>query len=104
MFLPSIKATHLELTPDLRQLLEEKLQNLDRFYDPILNLDVEIEKTTDHHRKGDVYRAEVNVTVPNDMLRAETVGENIHAVIVEVKDIIEEKLVDYKEKLKSGGI
>ncbi len=51
-------------------------------------LDIEVEKTTDHHKKGKIFRAEANLSVGKKLLRAEALGETLNEAI----DLLEQEL------------
>lgn len=51
-------------------------------------MDIEVERTTRHHRKGMVYRVEVNIILRKKMLRAEATDEDPRAAC----DLLEEEL------------
>ena len=57
----TIKTTLIELTPALTDYTEKRLITLNKYTENPL-ITVEIGKTTMHHRHGDVFRAEVNLT------------------------------------------
>ncbi|MEX0869981.1 MAG: ribosome-associated translation inhibitor RaiA [Candidatus Spechtbacterales bacterium] len=96
----NIKATNLELTDSIREYTERKIGELDKFVNITDDNDmeggkaaveafVEVGRTTNRHRKGDdIYRAEVNITLPGEkhVLRAETEQHDLHIAIDTVKD------------------
>jgi len=94
----SIKSTQLELSEAIKADIEKKLGNLDKYYDRILDAQVEVEKTSDHHRKGDIYRAEINVSVPGDALRAESLQDTIAKALTDLRKKIILVVKKYKEK------
>ena len=99
-----IKATGFELTPSLKNLIEEKIGGLARFIqrwdknDAVLTR-VEVGKTTNHHQKGDVFYAEANMDLPNKMLRVEETNNDVHTAIERVKDRLKNEIVRLKDKL-----
>ena len=110
----SIKATNLKLTPTIRQYIEEKIGSLAKFakilskedgYDislkkkqAIVEIQVEVGKTTFHHRKGKIFRAEVQLKMFKKNLRAESINENLFSSINEAKDEIERQIKQYQDK------
>ena len=95
-----IEATNLELTPPLKEYIEEKIGKLDkflkRFEDGSVHARVEIARTTKLHRQGDVYHAEANLRFPGGMIRAEHEGEDIRVAVNEVKEKLERELEKFK--------
>ena len=82
----TIKSTGLELTQPLRDYIENRLWSLNKFVDKwdlegAVVANVEVEKTTFHHQKGDIYRAEINLQLPGQLLRAEAENKDIRAAI-----------------------
>ena len=101
MRLGNIKATNIELTPAIREYVEEKLASLDELLpsDPSIMADVEVGKTTHHHQKGDVMRCEVNLQVPGALLRVEKTEKDLYKAIDKVKDHLVQSINRHKEKL-----
>ncbi|OGZ31834.1 MAG: ribosomal subunit interface protein [Candidatus Niyogibacteria bacterium RIFCSPLOWO2_12_FULL_41_13] len=107
-----IKSTNIQLNDRLRFLVEEKLSKplfelldkLDRKVDIIL--DVEIGKTTEHHHKGKIWLAEVNISLPGlkKVLRASAVTESLEASLNGVKNRLFTELKKYKEKPRDKSI
>ena len=108
-----IKTTGLELTPAIEDYARRKINMLERFLahhakeSGELIFDVEIGKTTEHHRKGDVFRAEINFSAGGARLRSEAEKDDLYAAIDEAKDEMQEELQRDKRKvlhfLKRGG-
>ncbi len=95
----NVKSTNLRLTEAHKNLIREKIASLEKFYPQILQADVEIEKTTNHHKKGDIYRAEVNLEIPNNpMVRSESRKESLEAAFTDVKNQLQRELREIKEK------
>jgi len=106
----NIKATKTKLTPSLRQYIEKKLESLTKFIkgdEDMASVKVEIGRTTNHHKKGEVYRAEIKVTLGKNDFYAEESDEDIYAAIDRVKDEVARELRRFKmktnDKKKAGG-
>jgi putative sigma-54 modulation protein len=107
-----IKATNLEITDAISSYVEEKLGDLEKYIPNIklpLEGKVELARTTLHHKTGDIFRAEINISVPGELLRAEAEMGDIYAAIDAVKDQIREEIKAYKERFitrdrKSGRL
>ena len=65
----------------------------------VLNCEVEIEKAVGGQNKGEIYRAEVNLEVPHQLLRVEKTEKDLYKAIDKVKDHLELVIKKYKEKL-----
>lgn len=99
-----IKSTNLDLTPSIREYIEEKIGTLAKFVGRYekegseLLARVEIARTTNHHHKGDVFYAEVNIDNGTNLARAEVEDAEIHAAIDKAQDILKRQLVKLKER------
>lgn len=97
-----IKATNTTLTPAITNYVESKLSKevLGKFsgHSKILDVNVDIGKTTGHHTHGEIFRAEINVSVKGKVLRAVSDKEDLYSAIDDVHDEIIEILRDAKEK------
>lgn len=102
MFHIILKSTNIEATEPLQVYIDEKIGALEKFLptsDPAqVEVRVEVERTTDHHRKGDVYRAEVNIHVGGMVFRAESTEEDMRLAIDRVRDELQRQLKDMAEK------
>lgn len=96
----NIKSTRLELTDAIRDYFQDKMDMLDKYLGDlkVLNCDVEIEKAVGGQHKGQIYRAEVNIQVPREILRVEKVEKDLYKAIDKVKDHLELVIKKYREK------
>ncbi|MFZ3057792.1 MAG: ribosome-associated translation inhibitor RaiA [Minisyncoccales bacterium] len=97
-----IKGTNVELTSYLSKLVEEKIKSIEKLLpeNPDLIIEVELEKTTKHHQKGDLFRAEVQVEVPGGkMLRAVSIKEDFRSALTDVKDELQIQIKKHKDKI-----
>lgn len=100
----TIRQKNLEITPALQEYIDEKivrpigklLSGAEESDLPIL--DIEVERTTKHHRKGDVYRAEANLTLGAKLIRAEAEDVDIRAACDAVHDELAREIKTFKEK------
>lgn len=110
----NIKGTNLELTPSIYEYVERKIGELDKFVEHVggagdmeggtatVEAFVEVGRTSYHHRKGDVYRAEVQIRLPHVQgIRAVSETRDLHQAIDEVKDEIQRQLKDYTSKQRT---
>lgn len=111
MKLNRIKSTGLDLTDAMRSAVEKVMANLDKYaerFGEAVSADVELEKTTNHHNKGEIYRAEINVSVPKKgILRADATDEDLYAAIDKMDEAISRELRKLKERFveeaQAGG-
>ncbi|MEK7208772.1 MAG: ribosome-associated translation inhibitor RaiA [Patescibacteria group bacterium] len=87
----NFKGTNLELNDQLRSYVLLKLEALDK----ILALErikdeglatVELGRVNQHHKHGDVFRAEINLHWSGRYFRAEAESGDLYAAVDEVKD------------------
>lgn len=100
MRITEIKGTNMELTEAIKAYVEEKLMSLEKMCERYVPCDlaVEVGKTSNHHQKGDIYLAEVTMSIPGETLRAETEKDDLYAAIDQVKDDLKRQIVDRKER------
>jgi ribosomal subunit interface protein len=105
----NIKATNIKLDEALKIWVEKKIGEIERFLadfgkdlyfkqKPQLEIWVEIGKTTHHHQKGEVFRAEAQLYLPKKVIRAEAVSTDLRDAINEVKDELQREIKKYKGK------
>ncbi|MFA6417015.1 MAG: ribosome-associated translation inhibitor RaiA [Patescibacteria group bacterium] len=97
-----IKATRLEMTDAIKQYIENKMDAVEKYLGTkvkVINCDFEVAKTVGGQHKGDIFRAEVNLEVPNEILRVEKTESDLYKAIDKVKDHLELIIKKYKEKL-----
>jgi len=95
-----IKATKIELTENIKDYVQEKMDMLEKYLGniQILNCDVEVGMSVGGQQKGQIYRAEVNLSVPGKLLRVEKTEKDLFKAIDKVKDHLEIIIKKYKEK------
>jgi putative sigma-54 modulation protein len=101
MRITNIQATNLELTDAIRTYVTEKVESLSRFtkkFDPC-DAAIEIGKTSAHHNKGDIYFAEMTVSIPGDTVRTHVEKDDLYAAIDEAKDDVKRQFVEKKEMM-----
>ena len=85
-----IKHTNMELTPAISDYLGKKLASLEKFVDSNLEsiARVEVGRTTNHHHKGDVFRAEINLEAGGSKFRAVVESDDLYRAIDEMRNEI----------------
>ena len=93
--------THgIELTPSISSYIEKKLVTIERLLQntpPETLVEVEISKDT-KQRKGQGFKAEINILLPNKRLFASAEHDDLYAAIDEAKDEILRELKKQKTK------
>ena len=107
----NVKVTDFSLTPAISSYLESRINHLDKFVSPdnkeATMCYVEIGKTTNHHKKGDLFVAEFTVHIGGKSFRASTKQEDLYAAIDIVTEEMTEELRTFKDRkvsaIKRGG-
>jgi len=100
-----ITGTKLDLTEALKSYIEEKLSSLSRLISSFeSNTEVlvqfELALTTHHHKQGNIYRAEANLSMPgHPSIRVESNTEDAYEAIDKTKNILKHELSKYHDKL-----
>ena len=96
-----ISGRNMDVTPSLRDAIEEKLGKLDRYFTP--NTDVSVTLSVEKERQ----KIEVTIPVKGRIIRSEQVSNDMYVSIDLVEEIIERQLRKYKNKIvdkkQSGG-
>lgn len=107
----NIKVTDFTMTPAIKDYVEKRIEHLDKF----INLNdselpmcyVEIGKTTNHHKNGDNFKAELTIHIGSKSLRAEANEEDLYAALDKVSEEMTEELKSFKDKrvsfVRRGG-
>lgn len=98
-----IKATGLELTSSLKTYIEEKLGPIARFIKQFdaqgaAEMRVEVGRTSVHHHKGPVFMAEIDLRLPNKVLRAVHEDVDVRTAIDVAKQKLHAEIEKYKSK------
>lgn len=98
----NLRATNLELTPAITEYVQTKVDMLEKYLGDIqvINCDFEVEKAVGGQNKGEIFRAEINLQIPRELLRVEKTESDLYKAIDKVKDHVEAMIISYKEKLR----
>lgn len=94
-----IKGTGTELTPSLKEYVYEKVGQLEKYLKRVVEADVEL-VVDKKHRSGEIFRAEVMLFVPKDMLRASEQATDMYAAIDLVMPKLKRQIEKYKAKIQ----
>jgi ribosomal subunit interface protein len=97
----NLKGTGIELTPAITDYAHKKISALEKYLSAkssVAVFHVEVGKTTKHHKGGDVFRAEVNVSGGGLNLYAVEEAEDLYAAIDLVEAELARELVHEKGK------
>ena len=87
----------MSLSPEMTNLIKEKISAIKKFHPKIVEARVEIEYD-EHKKKGHNYRCEVNIPIPGKLIRVEKTTPDFEKSVNKVKDHL--KVVLAKERSK----
>lgn len=96
-----IKGSHIDITDAIREYLTKRLRGLEKFLDSNAKIEADLGKTSNHHKQGDIFRAELNITNNGDFTRAVAEQEDLYAAIDIVREEISGILASKKDKRRS---
>ena len=98
----NLKTKNIELTPQIKDYTQKRLNYFDKFVKKIdpkaVICDVELEKIVSDQRKGDIFRAEINLEIAGNFYRGEEKSENIFSAVDMVKDQVVREVKRDKER------
>ena len=97
----NIQSSNLDLTPALAEYIEKKIGGLEKFLkrfeaDSVL-VEVDVGRSTRHHRHGRVYYVDVNLLIPGGTIRAAHDDEDVRKAIDAVKEKLQREIKKFKE-------
>jgi len=95
-----ITGKNFSLTPSLNMYVEKKLNNINKFYNQISRAKVELD-VDKNQKSGDIYRVEIWLSLPKKVIQAGEKAGDMHEAIDLAEKKVEQRLVRYKEKLRS---
>ena len=101
----TIKITNTQLNSIIYDRLDivcKKLEKINKVKDPdVLRCNFEIAKISNHHRKGNIYRAEINFSLKGKTFRAESLNKTPLSALDATYDILKNEIITWKEKRQS---
>jgi len=95
----ALKSKGIDLTAAINAAVAKSVSSIEkkvaRFGESV-TCEVEVSKTTKHHKKGDVFRAEVHVRVPGKLVYAESLKDDLYVAINDARKEAERQIADIK--------
>ncbi len=91
-----IRGEEMQLTEAIEDAIQKKLGALDKYMETVSDpktLRVNVGKLGDHHKKGDIFKAEADLLIPGHKIHAEIHAEELYAAIDQLKDELKVRLV-----------
>jgi ribosomal subunit interface protein len=104
----TIKTRDLDLTPALKEWIDEKIGSLDKFMTRFeeqgdVLCEVEVSRASKHHHKGDVFYAEAQIMLPGRRIRATHQDFDARVALDKVRDTLHREILKYKEAGNPAG-
>lgn len=92
--------TSIVMTPAISDYVSKRLKKVDGILsnDPAAQCDVELAKTTEHHHKGEIFRAEIHIVGAGKNVYASAEKDDLYAAIDAVRDEVLRELKAGKGK------
>lgn len=95
----NIKATNMELTDTISDYVDKRLSGIEKFVkDGEMNAHVEIGRTTNHHKQGDVFKAEFNIEISGNKFYTLSEQEDLYTAIDDAKEEIIRQIKSNKDR------
>src|SRR3989344_2097170 len=99
-----IKTTNISIDSNIEDYLDKRLEAIEKLIDPenpTLLIEIELGRTSKHHQSGDIFRAEINLTIDGDSFRAVAEKSDLMSAIDQIKDEIANELRSHKGRRQS---
>ncbi len=99
----NIKSINLDLNNSIRRYINNRLDTIIKKFtnNKPTTCDVFLEKTTNHHNKGDLYKAEIKMNIDGKNFVVLSQKEDLYKAIDDVKEQLVRRITDTKEKKKT---
>lgn len=100
----NIKALGLELTQAINDYLRDKLAYVEKSlgaYAGAAQAQVEVGKTTKHHKAGEIFRAEINLLYRGKNFRVSVEDQDLYGAIDGMKDKIIQEIRKFEKRQNS---
>lgn len=96
-----IKATKIELTEEIKDYVQKKMDMVDKYLGkmPVINCRVEVGTTVGGQNKGKIYRTEVNLDLAGTLIRVEKTADELYKSVDKVKDHLDLQIKKHKERM-----
>lgn len=95
----NIKATNMELTSAINNYVVKRLSSLEKFVkEGEMSAYIEVGKTTNHHKQGDVFKAEFNVEISGVKFYTISEKEDLYKAVDDAKEEIVRQIISRKDR------
>lgn len=96
-----VKGSHIEITSAIHDYLIKRVMTLEKFLSVDAMIEADLGKVSNHHKHGDIFRAELNITNGGQYTRVECEESDLYKAIDMVRDEAKEVLSSKKDKRQS---
>jgi ribosomal subunit interface protein len=97
----TIKSTNFSLTPSISDRIENTLGPLKKLVQSFgdeIETRVEVGRSSFHHKKGEIFFAEINLRLGKNQLRSRSESTDVYSAIDMVKDELRDEILRFKGK------
>ncbi|PIR74872.1 MAG: ribosomal subunit interface protein [Candidatus Magasanikbacteria bacterium CG10_big_fil_rev_8_21_14_0_10_47_10] len=94
------KAIGMDMTDAINRYAREKAESVEKFFDNIQQIDVTFGSLSNHHNKGKIFFAEMNVHVPGKNVFVKKEADDLYKAIDKVKDHLKVEFEKMKGKMR----
>jgi ribosomal subunit interface protein len=105
----NIKCTDITLTPAISDYVTKRLEKIETLLsnDSSAKCDIELARTTEHHNKGEIFRAEIHIVGSGKNIYASAEKDDLYTAIDAVRDEVFHEITSNKGKrlslVRRGG-
>jgi putative sigma-54 modulation protein len=96
----TIRCTGIESADAIKKYAEEKMLSLEKFFDNIQEIDIDVGVKSRHHLKGKIYYAECNVSVPKRLIRVSKNAVDLYKAVDKVRDHLKVEFEKLKGRMR----
>lgn len=98
----NIKATNMDLTEAINTYINNRLFVIKKFTkNSEASCYVEVGKTTNHHKQGEFFKAEIDVSFNGNRFFTSSIKEDLYSAIDDAKEEIVQKITRDKDKKRT---
>ena len=100
----NLQGKNIELTPAIKDYVLKRVTNLEKLLAKIeavkgeARVHFEVEKTTNHHKSGEIFRADCSININGEDFYAGVEKEDLYAAIDAVRDDLFNKIEKNKDR------
>lgn len=97
----AISGSHIDLTDALQNHVDSEFAKIEKLIDPHARITVEIGKTTEHHKQGNIFKAEAKIVEPKAEYFATIISDDLYTAIGMLSDELSEQITRSKDRQRT---